>query len=292
MSALQDNFGTVRPQIMPDQVSDSLKMEDAALRERSRLIWTSGDFGRIARSLAVGGEEFISRLAIKPQEWVLDVACGTGNLAIPAARSGAKVVGQDIASNLLQQARERADSEGLEIQFDEGDAEQMPYHSGMFATVVSMFGAMFAAHPDRMAQELVRVCRSGGRVALGNWTPEGFIGQMLKMVSGYVPPPPGLPSVLLWGDEKTVRERFSAGIADLRLTKRLLTMEFPFPPHETVAYFRAYYGPTVKAFAALDAGRQSALCDDLIQLWSAHNQAKDGTTRVEAEYMEVIATKA
>ena len=154
--------------------------EMEALKTRLRGMWMAGDFGEIARTIEAGAEEFITRLAPRPGERVLDVACGSGNLAIPAARSGATVTGVDIATNLLEQARARAASEGLTIQFDEGDAERLPYDDASFDTVVTMFGAMFAPRPELVAAELTRVCRPGGRMAMANWTPEGFIGQMFK----------------------------------------------------------------------------------------------------------------
>jgi ubiquinone/menaquinone biosynthesis C-methylase UbiE len=181
------------------------EMED--LKTRLKAMWMTGDFGQVAKHIETGAEEFIARLALKPGERVLDVACGSGNLALPAARLGARVTGVDIATNLLEQARARAASEGLTIQFDEGDAEKLPYADEDFATVVSMYGAMFAPRPELVAAELVRVCRPGGRIAMANWTPDGFIGQMFKITGKHVPPPPNMPSPVKWGDEETVRER-------------------------------------------------------------------------------------
>jgi len=217
---------------------------------------------------------------------LLDVACGSGNLAIPAARSGAIVTGVDIATNLLEQARARAVSESLTIQFDEGDAENLLYSDAAFDVVVSMFGAMFAPRP-----ELVRVCRPGGRIAMANWTPDGFIGQMFKISGKYVPPPPNMPSPLKWGDEETVRERLRDGIADLQLMRLMCPFKYLFPPAEVVESFRTYYGPTQRAFDALDTNGQAALRNDLERLWAEHNQATDNTTYVEGEYLEVIATR-
>ncbi len=176
-----------------------------ALRARVRATWTAGDFGRIAVGFERGAAEFIARLALKPGELVLDVACGTGNLALPAARGGAQVTAIDIAPALVAQLAARAAAEGLAVDAREGDAEALPFADGSFDTVVTMFGAMFAAHPDSAASELVRVTRAGGRIAMANWTPEGFIGRMLKVVVGYVPPPAGVPSVLLWGDPASCR---------------------------------------------------------------------------------------
>jgi SAM-dependent methyltransferase len=263
-----------------------------ALKTRLKGMWMAGNFAEIAKHIETGAEEFIARLELKPGDRVLDVACGSGNLSIPAARAGATVTGVDIATNLVEQARARAASEGLDIKFDEGDAESLPYDDAAFDVVVSMFGAMFAPRPELVAAELTRVCRPGGRIAMANWTPEGFIGQMFKVTGKHVPPPPNMPSPLKWGDEQTVRERLREGIADLQLTRRMCPFEYPVPPAEVVESFRMYYGPTQRAFAALDTDGQVALRTDLEKLWTEFNQATDNTTYGEGEYLEVLATKA
>lgn len=272
----------------------AMSPEMEALKTKLKATWTAGDFGQIARAYADGAAEFVTRLEVQPGEKVLDVACGTGSTAIPAARAGAVVTGVDIAPNLIEQARKNAEAENLNCRFDEGDAEALPYADGSFDTVVTMFGAMFAPRPEKVAEELTRVCRSGGRSVMANWTPQGFIGKMFKLMASHVAPPPGMPSPVLWGDETTVGERLKDGIAYLRLTRRLITFNFPFSPELTVEHFRKYYGPTQKAFAALDGDRekQSALRRDLENLWREHNQASDGTTRVESEYLEVVAARA
>jgi len=262
--------------------------ETDALTERSRATWTSGDFGRIATGYERGAAEFIARLALEPGERVLDVACGTGNLTIPAARSGASVTGVDIAPNLLTQAKARAAAEGLSITLEVGNAEALSYPNGSADTVVTMFGAMFAARPERAAGELLRVTRSGGRIAMANWTPTSFVGDMLKRTVKHVPAPAGVPSPLLWGSEDQVQARLG-GSASLTLTRRLITFEYPFGPAAVVDLFRLYYGPTVRAFWALDEAGQTALRRDLEALWAEHNRADDGTTRVQSEYLEVIA---
>ena len=266
--------------------------EIESLKTRLKAMWMTGDFGQVAKHIETGAEEFIARLALKPGTRLLDVACGSGNLAMPAARAGAVVNGVDIATNLLEQARARAASESLTIQFDEGDAESLPYPDAAFDVVVSMFGAMFAPRPELVSAELVRVCRPGGRIAMANWTPEGFIGQMFKISGKHVPPPPNMPSPLKWGDEETVRERLRDGIANLQLTRRMCQFDYPFPPADVVEFFRKYYGPTQRAFDALDTGGQAALRNDLERLWAEHNQATDNKTRVEGEYLEVIAVRA
>ncbi len=270
----------------------TINPEMESLKTRLKAMWMTGDFGQVAKHIETGAEEFIARLALKPGVRLLDVACGSGNLAIPAARAGAIVTGVDIATNLLEQARARAESESLTIQFDEGDAESLPYADAAFDVVVSMFGAMFAPRPELVATELVRVCRPGGRIAMANWTPEGFIGQMFKIGGKYVPPPPNMPSPVKWGDEETVRERLRDGVADLQLMRRKSLFKYPFPPAEVVEFFRTYYGPTQRAFDALDTDGQAALRNDLERLWAEHNQATDNTTHVEGEYLEVIAARS
>ena len=270
----------------------STQPEMETLKTRLKSMWMAGDFGQIAKSIESSADEFIARLELKPGDRVLDIACGSGNLAIPAARAGATVIGVDIATNLIEQARARAAAEGLSIQFDEGDAEKLPYDDASFDVVVSMYGAMFAPRPELVAAELLRVCRPGGRVAMANWTPEGFIGQMFKVTGKHVPPPPSMPSPIKWGDEATVRERLSDGVADLKFRRQMCPFKYPFPPEEVVEFFRMYYGPTQRAFDALDAEGQAALRNDLNQHWSENNRATDGTTHTEAEYLEVLATRA
>jgi SAM-dependent methyltransferase len=264
-------------------------LEIDPVSERVRATWTSGDFGRIAEGYVRGAGEFIARLGFDPLEPVLDVACGTGNLAIPAARTGAAVTGIDIAPNLVSQAQARAVAEGLSIRFDVGDAERLPYANGEFQTTVTMFGAMFAARPDRAAAELLRVTRSGGRIAMANWTPSSFIGEMLRTTTSYVAAPAGIPSPLLWGTDDAVRERLGRGVKSLTLTRRLITFEYPFGPEAVVNHFRLWYGPTLRAFSALDETNRDALRRDLERLWTDHNRATDGTTRVQSEYLEVLA---
>jgi SAM-dependent methyltransferase len=263
--------------------------EPDPLTDRVRATWTAGEFGRIAKGYERGAAEFIARLGIKPGETVLDVACGTGNLALPAARAGALTVGIDIAPNLIAEARANADREGLPVTFEVGDAEHLPSADGKFRTVVTMFGAMFAARPDRAAAELLRVTRTRGRIAMANWTPGGFVGQMLKATVGFVPAPAGLPSPLLWGTEEAVRERLGPGSRSIAFARRLITFEYPFEPTAVVDHFRLWYGPTVRAFAALDADGREGLRRALERLWTDHNEATDGTTRVQSEYLEVIA---
>lgn len=274
----------------------SITPEMESLKGRLKATWMAGDFDKIAQVIAAGGAEFIKRLQIKPGARVLDVACGTGNLSFPSAQAGAIVTGVDIAPNLLATARKRMQAEGVQVQFDEGDAEALPYADAAFDEVVTMFGAMFAPRPELVASELARVCRSGGRVAMANWTPTGFIGQMFKTTSWHVPPPnmsSPPPSPMLWGDEATVRERLRENFSNLQFTRQMLSFNFPFAADKVVEFWRIYYGPTNRAFEALQADpeKQSALRHDLEQLWTEYNQATDGTMRVESEYLEVTAIR-
>ena len=262
-----------------------------ALKTKMKATWVSGDFGKIAEVIEGSGTDLIERLNLKAGETVLDVACGTGNTAVPAAKKGAKVTGIDLAPNLVEQAKERASAEGVDATFEEGDAEALPYPDNSFDTVISMFGAMFAPRPDIVAAELVRVCKPGGRIVMANWTPSGFIGQMFKTTGKHVTPP-SIPSPVLWGDEETVKTRFANGTSDVKTVRIPTPFAMPFPPDKVVDYFREFYGPTMGAFNALDEERQTALKKDLTDLWAASNRATDGTTDVEAEYLEVTAIKA
>ena len=253
--------------------------------------WMAGDFGQVAAYNTKLGEDFVKRTPIKSGERILDVACGTGNVAIPAARAGATVTGVDIADNLIEQARKRAAGEGLKIRFDQGDAEALPYGDGEFDSVMSMFGAMFAPRPEKVAAELVRVCKPGGSIAMANWTPGGFVGKTFQVTAKFAPPPPGIPSPILWGDEEIVKQRLSRGISSLNMTRTQMKMEYPFSPREVVGFFRQYFGPTQAAFARLDQSAQSALASELEDLWTRHNTATDGTTKVEIEYLDVRAVR-
>lgn len=263
-----------------------------AVRARVRATWTAGDFDRIAVGFEEGAAEFVGRLRLKANERVLDVACGTGNLTLPAARLGARVTGIDIAPIAIAHLAQRADVAGLTIDAREGDAEALPFADGTFDTVMTMFGAMFAGHPDQAAGEMLRVTRSGGRIAMANWTPDGFVGEMLKITVGYLPPPPGVPSTLLWGVPEIVQERLGGGIRKLQLKRRAMVLAYPINPEETVNLFRTWYGPTVRAFAALDDAGQRGLFGDMVKLWTDHNTAGPDATRIESEFLEVVATRA
>ena len=273
---------TAKPQMTPE-------ME--ALKTKLKATWGSGDFGKIAESFTVGAAQFVARIGLRGGERVLDAACGSGNQSIPAARAGAEVVGIDIVPNLLEQAQRWATAEDLAIKFGEYDVENLPFENGEFDVVMSMFGAMFAPRPELVSAELIRVCRPGGRIVLGNWTPDGFIGQMFKTTGRHVPPPANMPSPLLWGDERTVRERLGDGVSEIRFERFSISFTFPFAVAETIEYWREFYGPTHKAFAALDAAGQAALRRDLENLWAENNLATDGTTRIESEYLQIAAVR-
>jgi ubiquinone/menaquinone biosynthesis C-methylase UbiE len=273
-------------------VTQAATPDFAQLKSNLKSIWMAGDFGQIANYAVHAGVDFIARTPIKNGDRVLDVACGTGNVSLPAARAGAEVTGVDIAPNLLEQARKRASAENLKIQFDEGDAEDLPYRDGEFDIVVTMFGAMFAPRPEKAAAELIRVCRPGGLIAMGNWTPEGFVGKTFQLAAKMAPPPPGIRPPVLWGDEATVRQRFSHGISKLTLTRRTMSFEYPFSPKEVVALFRQYFGPTQATFARLDKAGQDSLTSQLEKAWTENNQASDGTTKIQAEYLDVRAIRA
>lgn len=263
-----------------------------AIKARQKATWESGDFGQVARYTMPSAQEFMARVELRPGMNVLDAACGTGNLAVLAARRGTRVSGLDIASNLLAQARERAARDALAIEFTEGDAEAMPYADATFDVVVSMYGIMFAPRPGLVAHELIRVTKPGGLIALANWTPSGFIGKMFAVFARHVPSPSGLPSPLLWGDETIVRERLDGSIQDLRLTRRVARMCFPFDPAGTVDFFQTYYGPTQRAFQALDPAAQAQLRADLIELETRHNVSpRRDETDTPAEYLEVHARR-
>jgi 2-polyprenyl-3-methyl-5-hydroxy-6-metoxy-1,4-benzoquinol methylase len=263
-----------------------------ALKQRLRATWMAGDYDRFSRFMESSAVEFLDRVGVPPGASLLDVACGSGQLALVASRRGARVTGVDIAGNSIRVARERAQAEALPAQFDEGDAEALPYADASFDVVASLFGAMFAPRPDLVAQELVRVCRPGGMIAMANWTKAGFIGQMFRIVAAVIAPT-GMPAPVLWGEASTVRERLGSAIADLRLTRVVYRFDYPFSPAGVVDFFRDHYGPINRAFAALTAPEQDALHADLVALWRAHNRSsRANRTAVDSEYLQVVAIRS
>jgi 2-polyprenyl-3-methyl-5-hydroxy-6-metoxy-1,4-benzoquinol methylase len=260
------------------------------LKTRLKTTWMTGNYDLFSRFMEKDAEQFFLRLGVKPGTRLLDVGCGAGQLALIAARAGAQVTGCDIATNWIEEAQKRAAAERLNITFEEGDAEALPYKDGQFDAVVSLVGAMFAPRPDLVAAELTRVCRPGGMIAMANWTPGGFIGLMFKTIAKHIAPS-GMPSPVLWGDEATVGERLHQGIARLKCERHIYHFDYSFPPDEVVEFFRTNYGPMSRAFASLDTNGQKKLRSELVNLWSEHNKAKDESTKVDAEYLEVIATR-
>ena len=267
----------------------TMTLEMQTLKSRLKATWMSGDYGHFAKYLEAGAIEFLARLPITRDTRMLDVACGAGQIAIPAARFGAHVTGVDIASNLINQARARAKGRGLDVRFDEGDAESLPYEDASFDLVVSLIGAMFAPVPERVAAELVRVCRPGGRIGLAAWTPTGFLGQLFRVVATYVPPTPGVRSPLLWGTDAHIQDLF-AGAARIEHTARHFAFRYRSPEH-WVEVFRTYYGPVHKAFAALDAEKRAALDADLLALLRQSNRVGASGLVVPAEYLETVITR-
>jgi SAM-dependent methyltransferase len=263
------------------------------IKRTMRDVWMAGDFGMIARNTARAAEAFIHRLNIAPGARVLDVACGTGNTSIPLARGGALVTGVDIATNLLEQARARAASEGLEITFEEGDAEQLSYPNASFDAVVTMFGAMFAPRNELVTAEFARVLKPGGMLAMANWTPGGFTGQMFQVTARHAGSPLGLAPPVHWGHAKLVRERLAASFEHVELEQIPLEFDIPASPAGAVAFFRRYFGPTQAAFDGLDEAGQARLAADLEALWTGANTAPDPANRtlIQNEYLQVVARR-
>ena len=261
------------------------------LKSGMKATWMAGDFGQIANFTAQEAANFVNRIGITSRAKVLDVACGTGNTAIPAARAGGSVTAVDIATNLLEQARKRAAVENLEVRFEEGDAEDLRYADASFDVVLTMFGAMFAPRPERVASELLRVCKPGGVIAMANWTPQGFVGKSFHLTAKMVPPPP-VPPPVMWGDESVVQQRLGPGAKQITCTRQNAHFAYPFSPKEVVAFFRKYFGPTQMAFSKLDEAGQAELASQLETLWREHNLSSDGRTEVKAEYLDIRAVRA
>ncbi|HEY5375188.1 MAG TPA: class I SAM-dependent methyltransferase [Polyangiaceae bacterium] len=262
------------------------------LKAKLKATWMDGNYDYFSRFMESSAVELLERLQLAPGAELLDVACGSGQLALLTARRGLRVTGVDIAENSILAARGRASAESLDARFDVGDAEALPYQSASFDVVASLYGAMFAPRPELVAAELLRVCRPGGKIVMGNWTSEGFIGKMFKTFARFIAPP-GMPSPALWGDESVVEQRFGAGVSHLKLSRVVYRFDYPFGPSEVVEFFRKYYGPTTQAFARLGEAEGKALRAELESLWSSHNRADTANrTLVDAEYLEVVGIRA
>ena len=261
-----------------------------ALKARQHGAWSSGDYAIVGTTLQIVGEELCESLDVRAGQTVLDVAAGNGNATLAAARRWCDVVSTDYVPALLERGKARAAADGLSVQFREADAEALPFADASFDAVVSTFGVMFTPNQDAAASELVRVCKSGGKIGLANWTPAGFIGQVFKTLGGYLPPPAGAKSPALWGTKARIDEMFGASASDIKLTPRNFVFRYRSPQH-FLEIFRTYYGPVLKAFAALDAAKQDGLQRDLLALIATMNRSGDGTMVLPSEYLEVIVTK-
>jgi SAM-dependent methyltransferase len=262
----------------------------AAIKQRQQTTWASGDYAIIGVRLQIVGESLAEAADIRAGERVLDVAAGNGNATLAAARRFADVTSTDYVPALLDKARARAAADGLQVSFRIADAEDLPFENASFDAVLSTFGAMFTPDHARPAREMLRVTRAGGRIGLANWTPEGFIGQLFKVIGQYIPAPAGLKSPALWGTEAHIVELFGAQAADIRTVRRNFNFRYRSPAH-WLQIFRDYYGPTHKAFAALDRPGQDALAKDITALLGRLNTAGPGSLVVPSEYLEVVITK-
>ncbi len=261
----------------------------AAIKARQQATWSSGDFAVIGTTLQIVGELLAEAVDVRADERVLDVAAGNGNATLAAARRFAQVTSTDYVPALLDKGRERASAEGLTVQFQVADAEALPFDDGSFDVVLSTFGAMFTPEHDRTAGEMLRVLRQGGRIGLANWTPEGFIGRLFKVIGAHVAPPAGLKSPALWGTEAHLAQLFGAQ-AQIRCARRSFNFRYRSAAH-WVQVFRDFYGPTHKAFGALDAKGQQALERDITALLEQMNIAGSASLVVPSEYLEVVITK-
>jgi ubiquinone/menaquinone biosynthesis C-methylase UbiE len=271
-------------------MSDAVDLD--AVRKAQQKTWSEGDFAMVAGLVNMPSEQLAEALEIMPGERVLDVACGSGNAALAAARRAwGNTVGVDFVPALLERGRERAAAERLDVEFVEGDAADLPFGEGEFDVVTSVFGAMFAPDQEKAAAELLRVCKPGGRIGMANWTPDGGVGGMFMTVAKHAPPPPGLKPPLLWGTEERLHELFGNDIADLRIERRISRQPFRSADHY-LDFFRTYFGPVKVAFERVGSEGQEALESDLRAYLEQANTAGDRALVLEAEYLEIIATRA
>jgi SAM-dependent methyltransferase len=262
----------------------------AALKTRQQAAWSSGNYAVVGTTLQIVGEQLCETLDLRAGARVLDVAAGNGMATLAAARRWCNVTSTDYVPALLEQGRARASAEGLAIGFKEADAEHLPFDDASFDVIVSTFGVMFTPNQPQAARELLRVCRSGGKIGLANWTPEGFIGQVFKTLGKYVPPSPGAKSPALWGTFARLDELFGDDATSIKAESRMFKFRYRSPDH-FLDVFRTFYGPVLKAFAALDAATQANLRDDLLALIARMNKSGDTTMVVPSEYLEVVITR-
>jgi SAM-dependent methyltransferase len=261
----------------------------AAVKRRQQIAWSAGDYGVVGTTLSLVGELLCEAVDLRSTERVLDVATGNGNAALAAARRWSDVTGIDYVPALLDEGRARAAGERLPISFAEGDAEAIPFPDGSFDVVLSTFGVMFSADQEQAAAELRRVCRPAGRIALANWTPDSFIGQLFRTLGRFIPPAPGVQSPMRWGSEEGLRALFGADAAGMRVARRSFVFRYRSADH-FLEVFRSYYGPTVKAFEALDGGQQQALTEAILALLAEHHAGGPGLA-VSSDYLEVVLTR-
>jgi ubiquinone/menaquinone biosynthesis C-methylase UbiE len=263
-----------------------------AVTQVQQQVWSQGDFAKIGVAAQIVQEELCEAIDVLPGRRVLDVACGAGNGAIAAARRQGEAVGLDYVPALLERARDRAAAEGYGIEFVEGDAQALPFEDASFDYVISTFGAMFAPDQEKTAAELLRVCRSGGKIGMANWPPRGLIGDgMFKVIAEHAPPPPGVPPAVLWGTEERLRELFGDGVSELTLTDRQVNFRY-HSPERWLAFFREYFGPMMMAFARVGEEGADALERDLLEVMRKANRAGDDALVAPADYVEVVAVRA
>lgn len=271
-------------------VIDTPAPDFAAIKQRQQATWASGDYAAIGTTLQIVGETLAEAADVRADELVLDVAAGNGNATLAAARRHAKVTSTDYVQSLLDKGRARAQAEGLNVQFQLADAEALPFADASFDVVLSTFGVMFTPNHQQAASEMLRVTRPGGRIALANWTPAGFIGRLFKVIGAHVPPPAGVQPPSLWGTEPHIVELFGAQAANIRCERRHFHFRYRSAAH-WVQVFREVYGPTHKAFAALDAAGAASLERGITALLEELNTAP-GSLVVPSEYLETVVTKA
>jgi ubiquinone/menaquinone biosynthesis C-methylase UbiE len=271
-------------------MSESVDLQ--AVRDAQQKTWSEGDFAMVAGIVMMVAEELAEALDIVPDERILDVACGSGNGALAAARRAwGNTVGADFVPSLLDRGRERAAAERLDVEFVEADATDLPFADDEFDVVISIFGAMFAADQESAAAELLRTCKPGGRIGMANWVPDGEIGQMFMTMAKHAPPPSGVPSPLAWGTEERLRELFGDGISDLRVERKTARQAFRSVDH-WLQFFRTYFGPTKVAFERVGPDGEEALTADLRSFLEAGNKGGDRALVLEPEYLQAIATRA